>query len=140
MTKCLVFLFLRKEPAGDKTTCGTFGRVPVSETRGVENIGSLVPRGRPGAFIHDPEEAAARMVRLVKEGVVTAADGSELRLKAHSICVHGDNPDAVGMARTVRATFDLDSDLLVVFFLFRGDPRLDCGKIGGIGVVNAGAQ
>ena len=35
--------------------------------------------------------------------------------------------------------FDLDSDLLVVFFLFRGDPRLDCGKIGGIGVVNAGA-
>ena len=50
--------------------------------RGYMPDGSLVPRGRPGAFIHDPEEAAARMVRLVKEGVVTAADGSELRLKA----------------------------------------------------------
>ena len=74
--------------------------------RGYMPDGSLVPRGRPGAFIHDPEEAAARMVRLVKEGVVTAADGSELRLKAHSICVHGDNPDAVGMARTVRATLE----------------------------------
>ena len=74
--------------------------------RGYMPDGSLVPRGRPGAFIHDPEEAAARMVRLVKEGVVTAADGSELRLKAHSICVHGDSPDAVGMARTVRAALE----------------------------------
>lgn len=74
--------------------------------RGYMPDGSLVPRSRPGAFIHDPEEAAVRMVRLVKEGIVTAADGSELRLKAHSICVHGDNPDAVSMARTVRAALE----------------------------------
>ena len=37
---------------------------------------------------------------------MTAADGSELRLKAHSICVHGDNPDAVSMARTVRVALE----------------------------------
>lgn len=74
--------------------------------RGYMPDGSLVPRSQPGAFIHDPQEAAARMVRLVKEGVVAAADGSELRLKAHSICVHGDNPDAVAMARMVRTALE----------------------------------
>lgn len=74
--------------------------------RGYRPDGSLVPRSRPGAFIRDPKEAAARMVRLVKEGTVTAADGSTLRLKAHSICVHGDNPDAVEMARAVRAALE----------------------------------
>ena len=74
--------------------------------RGYRPDGSLVPRSQPGAFIRDPKEAAARMVRLVKEGIVTAADGSPLRLKARSICVHGDNPDAVEMARAVRAALE----------------------------------
>ncbi len=74
--------------------------------RGYMPDGSLVPRSQPGAFIHDPKEAAERMVKLVKEGIITAADGSELRLKAHSICVHGDNPDAVTMAGVVRAALE----------------------------------
>ena len=74
--------------------------------RGYRPDGSLVPRSQPGAFIRDPKEAAARMVKLVKEGIVTAADGSTLRLKARSICVHGDNPDAVEMARAVRAALE----------------------------------
>ncbi len=74
--------------------------------RGYMPDGSLVPRNQPGAFIHDPDEAAARMVRLVKEGVIKTADGQELRLKAHSICLHGDNPEAVKMAQAVRATLE----------------------------------
>ena len=74
--------------------------------RGYMPDGSLIPRNQPGAFIHDPQTAAARMVRLVKEGKITAADGSELHFKAQSICVHGDNPEAVAMARTVRTVLE----------------------------------
>jgi UPF0271 protein len=74
--------------------------------RGYMPDGSLVPRSQPGAFIHDPDEAAARMVRLVKEGAVATPDGKELKLKAHSICMHGDNPEAVKMAEVVRAAME----------------------------------
>jgi UPF0271 protein len=64
--------------------------------------GALGSRREPGAVLHDPEEVAQRMLRLSTEGVVTAADGSELRLEAQSICVHGDSPAAVAMARSIR--------------------------------------
>jgi UPF0271 protein len=64
--------------------------------------GALVSRREPGAVLHDPDEVAARMLRLSAEGVIEAADGSELRLEAQSICVHGDSPAAVAMARRIR--------------------------------------
>lgn len=64
--------------------------------------GALVSRRDPGAVLHDPEEVAARMLRLATDGVIEAADGSELRLEAQSICVHGDSPAAVAMARSIR--------------------------------------
>ncbi|MDP9811380.1 UPF0271 protein [Rhizobium tibeticum] len=66
--------------------------------------GSLVNRRLPGAVIHDPEVVAARMLRLVTEGLITAIDGTEIELEAQSICVHGDTPAAVSIARTVRDT------------------------------------
>ncbi len=64
--------------------------------------GALVSRRDPGAVLHDPDEVAARMLRLATDGVIEAADGSELRLEAQSICVHGDSPAAVAMARSIR--------------------------------------
>jgi UPF0271 protein len=64
--------------------------------------GSLVPRGVEGAVLHDAREVAARMLRLATEGTIAARDGSTVRLQADSICVHGDSPGAVGMAREVR--------------------------------------
>jgi len=74
--------------------------------RGYMADGSLVPRTQPGAFIHDPDEAAARMLKLVKEGIVETPDGQILKLKAHTICMHGDNPAAVKMAEVVKSTFE----------------------------------
>jgi UPF0271 protein len=65
--------------------------------------GRLVPRGRPGALLHDPAEAAARVVRLVTEGRVRALDGTDVEVRADSICTHGDSPGAVAMGRAVRA-------------------------------------
>ncbi len=74
--------------------------------RGYLPDGTLVPRGEPGALLHDPAEVAARAVRLVREGVVPAADGSLVAVRAASLCVHGDSPDAVALARAVRAALD----------------------------------
>jgi len=70
--------------------------------RAYEPDGSLVSRRKPGAVLHDPQEVAARMLRLAQEGVVTAIDGSTVRIEAESVCVHGDSPGAVEMARQVR--------------------------------------
>jgi UPF0271 protein len=52
--------------------------------------------------LHDAEVIAQRMLRLVREGCIEAIDGSSVRVEADSICVHGDSPDAVAIARSVR--------------------------------------
>lgn len=71
--------------------------------RAYQADGSLVPRSKPGAVIHDKDEAIARTVRMVKEGKVTAITGEEVPLAADSICVHGDNPSAVEFVKNIRA-------------------------------------
>ena len=68
--------------------------------------GTLVSRREKGAVLHDAHEVAARMLRLATEGVVAAIDGSTVRIEADSLCVHGDSPGAVQMAREVRALLE----------------------------------
>jgi UPF0271 protein len=70
--------------------------------RGYTAAGTLVPRSAPGALLHDPVQVAERVLRMVTEGIVLAMDGSSVRLHAESVCVHGDSPGAVEMARAVR--------------------------------------
>jgi UPF0271 protein len=65
--------------------------------------GGLVSRREPGAVIHDREAVIERAVRMAVEGTVIAMDGSEVALSARSICVHGDTPGAVALARSVRS-------------------------------------
>ncbi|MBU3143686.1 LamB/YcsF family protein [Clostridium sp. CF012] len=57
--------------------------------------GTLVPRSLPGSMILDKNIAISRVIRMVTEGKVTAINGEDLDIKADSICVHGDNPEAV---------------------------------------------
>lgn len=64
--------------------------------------GSLVARSREGSVLHDPQVVAERMLRLVREGTVLDIDGNPVHLKSDSICVHGDSPGAVAMARELR--------------------------------------
>jgi UPF0271 protein len=71
--------------------------------RGYTPEGTLVPRSRPGALVQDAGEVAARAVRMAVEGRVVAVDGTEVDLAVRSICVHGDTPGAVELARAVRA-------------------------------------
>lgn len=70
--------------------------------RGYTPEGTLVPRSDPGALLGDPAAVAARVLRLTRDGVVEAVDGSDVPIAAESVCVHGDSPGAVAMARAVR--------------------------------------
>ncbi|MET0766910.1 MAG: 5-oxoprolinase subunit PxpA [Aeromicrobium sp.] len=64
--------------------------------------GRLAPRSMEGSVIHDPQQVADRVVRIVTQGRVEALDGGETVTRPTSICVHGDSPGAVALARRVR--------------------------------------
>ncbi|CDX14792.1 conserved hypothetical protein [Mesorhizobium sp. ORS 3324] len=77
--------------------------------------GSLVSRRLPGSVVHDPELVASRMLSLVREGTIQAIDGTEIELEAQSICVHGDTPAAVSIARAVRQALISNGVVLKTF-------------------------
>ncbi|MBU2943860.1 5-oxoprolinase subunit PxpA [Shimia thalassica] len=83
--------------------------------RGYLSTGQLVPRGTPGAMIHDAEEAAARLLAFLKSGKMPVIDGDPIPLAAHSICVHGDGPAAVAMAREIRQRLEADGVTVSAF-------------------------
>lgn len=64
--------------------------------------GTLTPRGRGGALITDETKAVAQVARLVKEGRVRATDGTDVALRADTLCLHGDGTQAVEFARRLR--------------------------------------
>jgi UPF0271 protein len=68
--------------------------------------GRLVARRDAGAVVADPDDVVARAVRLATEGVVRAVDGTEVSVEARSICIHGDTPGAVALAKAVRQGLD----------------------------------
>lgn len=74
--------------------------------RGYRPDGTLVPRGEPGAVITDADEVAERVVAMATGREITASDGSPVVVGAASICVHGDTPGAVDLARRVRAAVE----------------------------------
>jgi UPF0271 protein len=74
--------------------------------RGYTPEGRLVPRSSPGALVTDPDAVVARALRMAQTGAVQALDGSELHMPVRSMCVHGDTPGAVLLARRVRAALE----------------------------------
>jgi UPF0271 protein len=68
--------------------------------------GSLVPRRRPDAHVHDAGEAVSRAIRMVREGKVRAIDGSDIGIRADTICIHGDGPRAAEFAQQLRHSFE----------------------------------
>lgn len=65
--------------------------------------GTLVSRSLPGAVLEDPEQVAEHVLRMATESSVRTIDGSTLKIRAESICVHGDSPGAVAMATAVKS-------------------------------------
>lgn len=68
--------------------------------------GKLVPRTQAGAVIHDPAEAAERVLKMVKERTVVAIDGTVVPLNAQTICVHGDTAEAIEMIRIIKTRLE----------------------------------
>ncbi len=63
--------------------------------------GRLLPRTAPGA-VHDPSRTLAQVRQLCEEGRVTTAGGKVLPIAADTLCVHGDNPQALAAVRAIR--------------------------------------
>jgi 5-oxoprolinase (ATP-hydrolysing) subunit A len=70
------------------------------------NDGWLVPRTRPDALLRDPNEAAQRVLRMLREGKVRSVEGGDVDVRGETICVHGDTPGAVEFARELRSQLD----------------------------------
>jgi UPF0271 protein len=64
--------------------------------------GSLVSRSRPDALLHNPSDAAPRVLRMLREGKVRSVDGKDVDVRVETVCLHGDNPEAVEFARALR--------------------------------------
>lgn len=71
--------------------------------RGYLASGHLVPRGEEGAMIDDPAEAAARLLSFLNTGLMPVINGDPIKLRASSVCVHGDSACALEMALDIRA-------------------------------------
>lgn len=70
--------------------------------RAYNSDGTLVSRSKEGAVIHDADVAISRVIRMIKEGKVTAITGENVEINAQSICVHGDNPEAVEFVKRIK--------------------------------------
>ncbi len=70
--------------------------------RALNPDGTLVSRSKPGSVIHDLDEVVERSLKMVTEGRATAITGEEVEVQADTLCLHGDTPGAVEMARAVR--------------------------------------
>jgi 5-oxoprolinase (ATP-hydrolysing) subunit A len=71
--------------------------------RGYDARGRLASRRVEGAIYHDAERAIEQALRMVEDGTVVAMDGTTVELRVDTLCVHGDNPDAVDFVRLLRA-------------------------------------
>lgn len=82
--------------------CGLKTYSEVFADRAYQRNGQLVPRNTEGAVIHDAQAAGDRLIQFLKTGDMPTLDGGSVKLNADSICIHGDNPAAVAMGKTIQ--------------------------------------
>ncbi|WP_245005157.1 LamB/YcsF family protein [Paraburkholderia sacchari] len=90
-------------------------RSEVFADRAYDEEGHLVPRKVPGSVLHDADEAAARMLRMVREGAIETISGRMLKVPIDTICVHSDTPGAIDMAAKARRALE-DAGIVVKSF------------------------
>lgn len=86
--------------AGHKAGLKTASEVFADRTYTAEGL--LTPRRLPNALIKDTEQAAAQVVRMVKEKKVRSLDGTDVDIQADTVCIHGDGPHALAFAELIR--------------------------------------
>jgi len=74
--------------------------------RAYNDDATLVDRSKPGAVIHDPVLAGARMVEMVKASAIITETGKHIPVSIDTICLHGDTPTAVQIAQSVRTALE----------------------------------
>ena len=77
--------------------------------------GTLVSRSLPNAVIKDPTEVAKRVKSMIENEEIIAIDGTKIPLKPDSICVHGDNQQALNIVSELRATL-IDAGIEIIPF------------------------
>jgi len=70
--------------------------------RTYQDDGSLTPRSQPHAMIEDEDTSIAQVKRMVTEGIVRSVNGKDVRVRADTLCVHGDQPHALAFAKRIR--------------------------------------
>jgi UPF0271 protein len=81
--------------------------------RGYNCDGTLISRGQPGAIIQDPQEAAQRIIKILHQGMLMTHLGGAIPVCADTVCLHGDTPGAVEMARVIKAAL-VQADISVM--------------------------
>jgi len=102
-----------QEHAAEKENLGVAREIFAD--RAYTDEGLLVSRTIDGAVIHDAEIAAMRVAQMISESAVISVSGKRIPTAIDSICVHGDTPDAVAMARAVRAKLEASGLVLKPF-------------------------
>jgi UPF0271 protein len=96
----------------------TLGLAAVREVyadRAYDDTGNLTSRKTPGAVLHDAGQAAARVLRMIHEQAITTITGKRVPAQIETICVHGDTPSAVAMARTLREMLEANGIAVAPF-------------------------
>lgn len=70
--------------------------------RSYQDDGSLTPRKQPGAMIEDADTSIRQVLRMITEGMVGTMQGSDVAVRADTLCIHGDQPGAVVFAQAIR--------------------------------------
>ena len=84
--------------------------VPVAQEvfgdRSYQDDGSLTPRSHPGAMITEVDKAIEQVLRMVQEGKVRSVNGKDVPVQADTLCIHGDQPNALVFASGIRAALE----------------------------------
>jgi UPF0271 protein len=83
--------------------------------RAYEDDASLMSRSKQGSVLHDASAIAERVLRMVNDQAVVSVTGKAIKMQVDTICVHGDTPGAVAIARQVRATLEKNGHRLAPF-------------------------
>lgn len=83
--------------------------------RAYEDDGQLLSRSKSGAVLHDPLQAAKRVVQMVTEQSITSVSGKKIGIQIDTICIHGDTPGAVEIAKAVRSALERTGVEIVPF-------------------------
>lgn len=97
------------EKLGCKIACEIFA------DRAYNDDATLVDRSLPGAVIHDPDVAGPRIADMVQAGAIITESGLHIPTQIDTICVHGDTPEAIGIAKQVRGALEQRNIQLQMF-------------------------